>query len=454
MIAANINRLISLFDGAFRTMAPGLDVSQAERMAMLVHQSMNPRTRSYHTSDHVFGMCEGANPRQTLAALFHDLVYYQLDGGFPAGVAHLLQSVVRDDQGGITIRPFPDSDEVLALSTGIFGFEVGQPLSLYAGLNEFMSAVVAGRLLYKRISVQDLIGVMACIEATIPFRNAVEDGVSAPESLAERVRQVTAAHVPSLTGAAMDQHVAAVMQDAVEIGNRDVRGFAQDNHGLFLSSTWLLIEESNAPLKSVGIYSLSEYRAALVRMAGFLGNLEPTSIFQSYAGVPSAQELNMWTLAAEHNLRFACDFLDCKTVTVAIVEALALATGTDASVSMFLGDITSPYGRPERAEDYLPAAPRGKALNADLLEVFEKGRTIESHNDLTSSPLTAYAYRCIGHDGMRAAIVDAHRMFDGLISPLEFLHTLDREMVGSIVRACAKIAFSRRDALLELEKGL
>lgn len=454
MTVSTINRLIDLFDGVFRELAPGLGMADAERMAMLVHQSMNPRTRSYHTSDHVFDMCEGANARQTLAGLFHDLVYYQLDGGFPVGVAPWLSTVVRDEQGTITIRPFAAEDVVTVLCTGIFGFQVGQPLSVYGGLNEFLSALVAGHQLQKHLQPTDLIGVIACIEATIAFRNSVQNGESAPDLLARRVRAVTQAYLPDLVGAALEAHVASVMRDAVELGNRDVRGFAITNHALFLSNTWLLIDESNAPLKAVGVYAISQYRGALMRMGGFLAHLDPASIFQSHAGYPDDATLGEWTAAAGRNLRFACDYLDCKTVSVAIIEALALATGTDASVSMFLGDIASVHGKPDRAEDYLPEVPRPAVLNEGLLKVFDKGRAQESRNDLTSSPLTAFTYRCIGHEGMRAAIAQARRMFDGTIAPREFLQTLDRDMVCAIVRACARIAVSRREALLALEKTL
>ena len=454
LTVATINRLIALFDGAFRALAPGLGMADAERMATLVHQSMSPRTRSYHTSDHVFDMCEGANARQTLAALFHDLVYYQLDGGFPTGVAHLLNQSVLVKQGVLSVGPCVRDDEVMCLCTGIFGFEVGQVVSVYAGLNEFASALVAGRQLHKHLQRADLIGVLACIEATIPFRNTVLNGESAPDLLARRVRALTQRYVPDLVGAALEVHVASVMRDAVEIGNRDVRGFALADHAQFLSNTWLLIEESNAPLKAVGVYALSEYRGALTRMAGFLAHLDPDSIFQSHADYPDAETLGEWTAAAASNLRFACDYLDCKTAAVAIIEALAMATGSDSPVSMFLGDISSLEGKPERAEDYLPEILPRVALNEALLQVFEKGRARESRNDLTSSPLTAYTYRCIGQEGMRAAIADAQRMFDGLISPLEFLHTLDRDMVRAIMRACARIALSRRKALLTLEETL
>lgn len=185
-----------------------------------------------------------------------------------------------------------------------------------------------------------------------------------------------------------------------------------------------------------------------------MAHLDAASIFQSHVGYPDDATLGEWTAAADKNLRFACDYLDCKTVSIAIIEALALATGSDAPVSMFLGDIASLYGKPDRAEDYLPEVLHPAELNDVLLKVFDKGRAQESRNDLTSSPLTAYFYRCIGHAGMRAAITQARRLFDGSMGPLEFLRTLDRDMVCAIIRACARIAVSRRDALLALEKNL
>ena len=46
--------------------------------------------------------------------------------------------------------------------------------------------------------------------------------------------------------------------------------FAEVDPGLFLSNTWLLIEESNAPLAVAGMYCVQEYRLGLSRMDRFL----------------------------------------------------------------------------------------------------------------------------------------------------------------------------------------
>jgi hypothetical protein len=57
-------------------------------------------------------------------------------------------------------------------------------------MNEFLSAAVATRLLQDHITLPDLITVLACIEATIPFRAPVPPGQDCSLELAERVRQL------------------------------------------------------------------------------------------------------------------------------------------------------------------------------------------------------------------------------------------------------------------------
>lgn len=454
MAIATINRLIALFNEAFHGLAAPVSMAESERLAVLVHHSMDSKARAYHTAGHVFGMCEGMNPLQVLATLFHDVVYYQLDAGFPLPALSLLQDVTRQEEDALMLLPFRPDDQALALCAAIFHFTPGQTLPLYGGMNEFLSAVVAARLLAAHLNPADLLAVVACIEATIPFRPPNTDGKTVAEALAERVATQHLRLFPASAPGATQTFVKRVVSDAVILGNRDVGGFAHPNPGLFLSSTWLLIDESNAPLANPGVYSLQEYRSALVRMNAFLGKLNPAHIFLHYDAQPDANEVANLCASAQRNITFACDFLDAKITSVAIIEALALCTGTDCPVSMFLGDIRSAYGRPDRVEDFLPPAPSVQAVNEELLSVLEKGRALESTNDLAASPLTAFIYRFMGHAGTQAALRHAQHMFDGALSPQAFLQALDRDMVRAILRACARIALSRSEALHALEKTL
>ena len=456
MAVSTINRMILWFDEAFRALSVDVSMVEVEQMAMLVHHSMDAKTRAFHTTRHVFGIGEGMKPLQVLAAIFHDVVYYQLDEGFPTRLAPVLEGVTRTEDGVLILQDIAPQDQATALCADIFGFCPGQVLPLHCGMNEFLSAVAAVRLLQPHLTGAHLIAVVACIEATVPFRAIDGQGRTAAQALAQRVQARAAKYQCELFLSAreMAPFVKTVVTDAVTLANRDVAGFTEADPGRCLSNTWLLIEESNAPLAAVGVYSFQEYRGALLRMDVFLRNLDPALICQSYDGFPDADTLARMGAIASRNIAFSCDFLGAKLTSIAIVEALALSTGTDCPIAMFLGDIASAYGRPDRVEDFLPEPPSEQPTNRQLLEVLQKGRTLESVNDLTASKLTAFVYRSIGDEGTRQALQQAKRMFDGSLSPHAFLKSLNRDLVGAIIKACARIALSRSEALLSLENSL
>lgn len=454
MTIANINRFIQLLSASFDALRANTSIQQTEHMAVLIHSAMENPRRRYHCSDHALQMCEGMNPRQVLAAAFHDIVYYQLDDGFPTRVAHWLRPLVNQLGDELVLQAIGAEDIPMQLCLDIFGFQPGQALPLFRGMNEFFSAAVATRLLQPHISRSDLIAVMACIEATIPFRGPEPDGQDCSVVLAARVRAQACKYLEMPDGPQLDGYVANVMADAISMANRDVDGFAEPEPGRFVSATWLLIEESNAPLASVGVYTLKDYREALSRMQGFLNSLQAERVFSQYDGQPPAPAFERLTAAAGTNIAFASAFLRLKIASTSIIEALALATGGNCPVSMFLGDIRSNRGTPERVEDYLPAGPNTPDLDARLLQVLEKGRPEESKNDLTISPLTAFMYRHLGQQGCTQALADAGRMVRNEISPVEFLATLRPDMLACIIDACARIAISRRDRLTALKAVL
>lgn len=454
MAISTINRFVLLFDTAFRELSVTVSMADTERLAMLVHHAMESIKRVYHKSGHVFGLCEGMQPRQVLAALFHDIVYYQLDEGFPVNARVYLRDVTRQVDDTLVLQPVAPSDTALALCVELFDFAPGQALPLYGGMNEFLSAVVAARLLQPYLALPDLIAVVACIEATVPFRAPDSQGKTAFDHLAQRVFAAYSDRVDGSNPVAAHGFADSVVWDAVVLSNRDVSSFAVADPGLFLSSTWLLIEESNAPLAVAGMYTVQEYRRGLSRMESFLRTLDPLHIFHQYKDQPSTVEMAALRTTAHNNIVFATDFLGAKIMSIAIVEALALSTGTDGPIAMFLGEIRSAYGRPERLEDFLPHVPAASDVNPALLQTFEKGRTLESNNDLTVSPITAFVYRHIGHQGIQDALVLAKEMFDDQRTPLAFLQALHRPMVVAIVQGCAQIALSRRAHLLALEQRL
>ena len=393
MTTSTINRIIANFADAFAALGIHVPMMDIERFAMGIHCDMEHGLRVYHTSAHALEMCCEMKPLQVLAALYHDLVYYQLDGGFPLHAAATLQPVVKTGGDEFILRPIEQGDHDLAMCARIFGFDPGDTLPVYGGLNEFLSTVVAVRQLSPWLRRKDLLAVAACIEASVPFRRRDENGRSPADRLAERLHKINREQDIDVDDAAID----AIVHDAVAFANRDVGNFASDNPGQFLSCTWMLIEESNAPLTRAGVYSVQDYRRALLRMAVFLENLDPATIFRHYRDIPDAAEWSRLFELSRTNLRFAVDYLGAKLGSLAVIEALALETGGDAPISMFLGDIAASGENPVLIADLLPPPkPSTCRLDSELLAILEHGRPRESTNDLTSSPVTAFVYRRLG----------------------------------------------------------
>ena len=456
MTTANINHFILHLAAAFEALDAPVPMAQVEHMAVLVHSAMEAPRRRYHVSDHALYMCEGMAPRQVLAAVFHDIVYYQLDGGLAPQLSALVSPVVSLQGDALVLLEPGAGNGELQLCLDVFGFQPGQALPLFGGMNEFLSAAVAVRLLQPWLKLSDLLAVVASIEATVPFRPLDANGLDCTTHLAKRVRQ-QARLLQLPEGQVLEGYVLGVMRDAIAIANRDVGGFGEPDPGKFVSATWLLIEESNAPLAAVGVYTLQDYREALTRMQVFLEGLLASRVFHHHDGIPDAQTYERMTLTAGANLGFASAFLRLKLLSICMVEALARETGGNGPVSMFLGDIRSSHGRPERVEDHLPPGPCGASLHkldTRILQMLEKGRPEDSRNDLTVSPLTAYVYRCLGPQGCADALARAKRMVAGELSARDFLASLPQDMLDSVIDACACIAVSRREPLRALQSRL
>ena len=446
MTAATINRHIALIGGALEGLGAPAPAADVERLAMLVQHAMDHGRRTYHVSAHVFDVCSGLGPRQVLAGLFHDTVYYQLDGGFPRDTERYLETLVEPAQGGLRLRAAASTDPGASLCAEVFGFAPGGLLPLFGGMNEFLSACVAVHTLGPYVPPLELLAIAACIEATVPFRGPDPERADPPQRLFRRLREAGATRRLGLDEGAVRRLVA----DAVELANRDVRGFAEPDPAEFLATSWDLIEESNAQLASPGVYTLREYRSALSRMEAFLGGLDPDHVFHHFEGAPAPEVYERLRDGARSNLTFATRYLGAKLLTVGLVEALALLTGGDCPVAMLVGDIRSRDGKPDRAEDYLPPSRDGGPVDPRLLRVLELGRARESRADLTASPLTAFVVRWLGEAGAARALEPARAFFTGAVTARDFLRSLDPELVRAMATACARIAVSRQGALLSL----
>ena len=73
-----------------------------ESMATFIDDCMSGPARSFHSVKHALDISKGADSIQKIAAYFHDVIYYAIDGGFSDEQATVLGNVVVED--GVWLR--------------------------------------------------------------------------------------------------------------------------------------------------------------------------------------------------------------------------------------------------------------------------------------------------------------------------------------------------------------
>lgn len=449
-----IHRTISLLDRALRQLGAEVDPAAVEHIGVLVNRAMSAQQRSFHTPEHIFDLADPTDPHVTLAALFHDVVYFQVDHGFSREIDELLEPYIEVEASEVRVsRNIAPDDRAFHGCAAVFGVQPGSVLHPFGGLNEFLSALVMDLLLEGTVGDVDLLIATASIEATIPFRGANAEGVRPPELLASRLEQTNAAFGLGLS----DSELRDAINAAVRFANRDVHNFAEEDVAHFLDNTWKLLPESNPSLRFSGIYSIRSYGTALHKMHGFLSMLKAETVFHRYGDVPDAAEYTSLLERTTRNLRISCRYLGIKLVSAALLDALASLTGGDAPVALFMGDL-DPSDNDAQLAAHLPdQAGRCQRIDSesdDLYRLLAHGRAGDSRFDLRNSPLSLFIYRCLNDDNLDSAIRSASSLFRGEESPRGFLDGLPVELVDAVAGAVGELAFTRQAALNNLRDDL
>jgi len=437
-----IHQLITVFNEAFERLGVEADPKAVEDLSVIVYKAMTLQARNYHTLEHVFGFVDSADPLRTLAALYHDIVYHQVDRGFLPEIHQIIQPIIVEREGQIyLVEQPPLDDRILRMTLQIFGLRAGQVLRTNAGLNEFLSAIVMNRQLEPILTEEDLLGMTVCVEGSIPFRG--EDYFYQQE---EKLRKISQEYNLLQEEGDVEESILR----AVRFANHDVESFAEEDTGRFLADTWKLLPELNVALRWKELYTIREYRQALYQMEASLGNLPPERVFHSFQDVPSEQELKAKTERVRFNVLTASEYLNIKLLTQAILEGLAEATGGDAPLALFMGDLPVGNGRPKRLEDFLPEIADGEWIDRDsvIYRLLKIGRTGTAGFDIEGSPLSLFIYKSLRPEELHRLTRLAKEMFEGRLNPEEFLAQIDRPTLYSIAQASAEMVITRRKELL------
>lgn len=444
-----INQIISHFQDAFQKLQVEVGFAEIEELSLLINRCMLGGRRVFHTPEHILVVSQKLrHPEQIFAALFHDIIYFQVDDGFPPPVSDLLLSYVEIRDGDVFVRgDISQEDSSFQICMDIFEFVPGMRLPLYNGLNEFLSAVVAVKKLEQFITPSQITSVVVCVEGTIPFRTDL-NGQGRFEKLEQVLQHTNEKYQLGMSRPEMQDTIS----HAVTLANQDVENFSDKDVARFLDNTWKLLPETNDTLITANMYSLVAYRKALVKMSSFLNNLQPQFVFHQYKNTPDEANYRQIIDQTEHNLRVAREYLKAKIAAISIIEALADCTGGgEVPVSMFIGDIRNPnsHDEIERAEDYLPAVALTPELRYDsfVLKLLQHGRASQSHFDMQNSPVSYFVYAMTGPEKLQKYMDYAQELFSKRISSEDYLHKIDPGIVSALAQACAEVAITRREAL-------
>ncbi|MEG4585958.1 hypothetical protein QUA54_12200 [Microcoleus sp. MOSTC5] len=426
-----------------------VEIPMLEEIAELIIQTMRGPWRYFHTSEHIFEVGGSVDPIEVLAALFHDLVYVQVDQGVSFNISSALCPFVKEVRSQLVIRDETElpNDAMYHLVASVFGFIPGKALSPFGGQNEFLSAVIAAKCLEPFLPASTIAEIASCIEATIPFRPLSPSGLSAIELLYQRL--VSANRDFKLGWS--DAQTVEIVKRAVRLANRDVENFASPKSSNFLDNTWNLMPETNHELSQTNTYTVVEYRRSLQKMEGFLKFLKPELVFQQFRQEPDDATYANLIARTRKNIEVAKLYLAIKLITIAILEALSYRLGRDIPLSTMMGELRAPGSKTAVLEDYLPkqqsAYPLESQLEREVLNLLAIGRNQESRYDIKNSPVATFIIKSIGFAETENFLKKAQDFFADPNSSEEFLSYCSPDVIDTISSGVMKLFDSRKMAL-------
>ena len=366
-------------------------------MAELIVDSMSTPSRVYHSMQHILDIMEDIaadgdeHPIPVLAALFHDVIYLNVDRDLSTAQVEILSNILVQDTDAS--KPLalhiPVVDPSIDMVRLLFGFDLrpGQ------GYNEYISALLAVRVLSPFLSLKHLIQLTACIEASVPFRS-VTDGSTPMERLHERL-----VHTNRECGAGLsEQELVDTVHMAAFFSNCDLGSFCQKDPSVFLNNTWKLLPEWKPALLSESCRLQDLYDAFLLLQERY-HQTDVELIFQHFRGFPVASDLEDMRLRARENLSVVGEYISIRLLQMRVLlDLLQVATNdpeqaiatTTINAFTFLRQVDARIDQPSTAR---PNQLSDESCWNDQVYIFlTQGRQLAFDWDAAASPLSAFLY--------------------------------------------------------------
>lgn len=448
------NKYIEIISEVFSSLQKTVTAEDVERIAVLLVRAMGGESRDYHAPEHSIDVSKTKSSIARIAALFHDIIYVQVDSSWRQGLIDCLGSMIPDDGLKLDVKhgltqtsdPWP-----LAIAV-LFGMEENDSVIPGKGINEFLSALVAHHFLSPFLSTNEMLRVLACIESTIPFRRTDTRGNSPEKLLISRLQK--ACHslaIPTFTASEIE----VAIDDCRAMVSTDLSSFAADDPGIFLSDTWSVMFENNPTLRN-NYFFIGEYRKAIFSVLDFISSLDTKYMFWGDSN-HALQTLESQSINAARNIELSTIYLKAFASGLCLLEAIALQTGGDLPFETMSGALKrSREHIPNTIDKYLKVQGVQRLVGhyKTAFDYLLSGRTKRARFDRKEFVLGALILSSIETNGL-SQLFDYCRAFSaGSLDPIELLNKFPQNALIQTLKAVRHTAYHRNDRLSELEQLL
>lgn len=445
-----VNIFAQTMQESFKALNCNVSRSEVEELSIFLVRTMGADLRDYHRPEHSLEVARVKSPVARLAALFHDLIYVQVDPTWRS-LSQVIHPFVPDDLSTLNVQASlkRSNEPWLKAICMILGVEKETSLTPSKGLNEFLSAVVMYRKLAFHLEPLQLFRAIACVAATVPFLGVDTEGKNPAQRLVVRMKDAAKVlEFNELSDTFYDESVA----ECCQIVQTDLASFGSIEFSNYISNTWNVMYESYPPLRNT-YYLISEYRKAVFGNISFLETLDSSRLFwNAYAKTGNID--SSLDERSNYNLRVGQIYLKTVGIMLSVLEAIALLTGGDAPYEMFMGAMKKDREHsPVTIGQFLTLLDEfpGDADSRLIYSVLKEGRQSRARFDRRESALGAYLFvELKGSAGVLEAFKKASMLHSGGITPEVFLECIPKPALRSILKALSKTVLTRSDELLSL----
>lgn len=414
----------------------------------LITAVMTQKSRYFHNFEHILMVSSTDYPLITLAGLFHDLVYLQVDGKIPFNLTSYITPFIEENNDNLFIKKEINYlDNSFQIVLNIFCLNSAENLSKFNGQNEFLSALVAAKVLEDVLPLSVVSQIVTLIELTIPFRHIDGEITKIPLQLKKRLERVNNQFNLGLK----DREIIATITQAVKLANLDVSGFASPDLMKFINNTWLLLPETNHCLRETNKYTIKEYRIALASTLNFINYLSPEFIFHRYDNEPSEENFQILINRAKHNLTITRFYLAVKLVSISFLEALCCRFYPDISLSFLLDISDNIESQHLSIMKFLPSSSVYKPIHHMKKQTLLLLELEYEHNfeyKLKDSLFSLFIVKYLTFSNIIKYQSQCDFFFKNKITNEEFLELFPPQLITIICEAISKLLAEQQKAVL------